>query len=291
MPNFHDLPTAVLENDQIRLEYLTTAGPRIVGLSYHGSPNLLADVYDLVWDTPNGKYSPLGGHRLWISPEFPEKTYVPDKTGLSVREIPQGVELRGASETNSGVRKTIRIELDPASPTLRLVQTIVNESSGSLTFAPWGITQFCLGGTVLLPQPVGNTDPQGLLSNRLLVLWPYTNINDPRLRLRDDFILVRAEAALPPMKLGYANRLGWLAYWRDGLLFRKSFDLHTNAAYPDGGCNAEVYCGDRFVELESLGVLGSIEPGKSAQLTETWEIYPSLDVPFIPTEIRKLLMM
>ena len=289
MEKFHGLPIAVLKNDQIRLEYLTTAGPRIVGLSYHGSPNLLADVYDMIWDTPNGDYSPLGGHRLWISPELPEKTYVPDKTGLSVREIPQGVELLGASETNSGVRKTIRIELEPVSPTVRLVHTIVNESSSSLTFALWAITQFCLGGTVLMPQPVGNTDPRGLLSNRLLVLWPYTNINDPRLNLRDDCILVDAQAALPPMKLGYASKAGWLAYWRDGLLFRKSFDLYTGAAYPDGGCNAEVYCGDRFVELESLGVLGALAPGQAVQLTETWEFYPSLDVPFIPAEIRDLL--
>ena len=290
MQNFHGLPTAVLENNHIRLEYLTTAGPRIVGLSYHGSPNLLADANDVALDSPNGKYFLLGGHRLWISPELPEKTYVPDKTGLSVREIPQGVELSGISEISSGVQKTIRIELDPDSPTLRIVHTIVNESTSTLTFAPWGITQFCLGGIVLLPQPVGNTDPHGLLPNRLLVLWPYTSINDTRLALRDEFILIRAEAALPPMKIGYANNAGWLSYWRDGILFRKSFDPHTGAAHPDGGCNAEVYCGDRFVELESLGALGAFEPGQAVRFTETWELYPGLDVPFIPNEIRNLLL-
>ena len=178
-------------------------------------------------------------------------------------KLPHGVELTGASETISGVRKSIRIELYPTAPIVRLVHTVVNESSSPLSFAPWAITQFCQGGTVLLPQPVGNTDPHGLLSNRLLVLWPYTRINDPRLVLRDDFILVHADAALPPVKLGYANRAGWLAYWRNGLLFRKSFDLHPGAAYPDGGCNAEVYCGDRFVELESLGIAGSVQPGQS----------------------------
>jgi hypothetical protein len=291
MQNFHGFPSAVLENDHIRLEYLTTAGPRIVGLSYHGSPNWLADVHDLVWDTPSGPYLPLGGHRLWISPESLEKTYAPDKTGLSVQEIPEGVELRGASKTSSGVRKSIRIELDPADPVVRLVHTVLNENSSPLALAPWGITQFCQGGTVLLPQPVGNTDPHGLLANRLLVLWPYTHIHDPRLALRDDFILMHAEAALPPLKLGYANRAGWLAYWRDGSLFRKSFDLlQPGAVYPDGGCNAEVYCGDRFVELESLGALVALAPSQAVQLTETWEFYPSLDVPFIPAEIRDLLL-
>jgi hypothetical protein len=289
MNNFHGLPIAVLENDQIRLEYLTSAGPRIVGLSYHGSTNLLADVFDMAWDTPNGKYFPLGGHRVWISPESPEKTYVPDRTGLSVREIPRGVELTGASETVSGVRKSVRIELEPGAARVRLYQTIVNEGSIPLTFAPWGITQFCLGGTVLLPQPVGNTDPQGFLPNRLLVFWPYTSVHDDRLGLRDDFILIRAIAALPPMKVGYANRAGWLAYWSNGILFRKSFEMLASAVYPDGGCNAEVYCGDRFVELESLGVLGLVAPGQEVHLNETWELYPGLDVPFVPAEIRELL--
>jgi hypothetical protein len=50
-----------------------------------------------------------------------------------------------------------------------------------------------------------------------------------------------------------------------------------------------VYCGDRFVELESLGPLGSLAPGKQTQLTETWELYHGLDVPFIPKEIREML--
>jgi hypothetical protein len=291
MQNFHGLPSAVLENEHVRVEYLTTGGPRIVGLSYNGSPNLLADVFDMVWDTPNGDYLPLGGHRLWTSPESPEKTYIPDKTGLTVEEIPQGVELHGASERPSGVRKSLRIELDPAAALLKLVHTIVNESSSALTFAPWAITQFRQRGTVLMPQPVGNSDVHGLLPNRLLVLWPYTRIHDdPRLVLRDDFLMLHAESALPPIKVGYACNAGWLAYWWNGILFRKSFALQPGAVYPDGGCNAEMYCGDRFVELESLGVLAAVAPGASAQLTETWELYPSLDVPFIPKEIRDIIL-
>ena len=128
-----------------------------------------------------------------------------------------------------------------------------------------------------------------LLANRRLVLWPYTRINDPRLVLRDDFILLHARPALPPVKVGYANTAGWMAYWRDGILFRKSFDLQPGAAYPDGGCNAETYCGDRFVELESLGALVSIAPGMSTQLSETWELFAGLDVSFIPKEIRELV--
>jgi hypothetical protein len=289
MTDFHGLPTAVLENEHLRLEYLTTAGPRIVGLSYHASPNLLADVHDMTSDTPLGKYFFLGGHRLWTSPESIEKTYIPDKSGLEMVQVPDGVRLTGSSEPVSGVRKSLLVELAGSRPAVRLTHAILNESPYPITLAPWSISMLRQGGTAILPQPSGNTDPDGLLSNRLLSLWPYTRLNDPRLVLRDDFILLRAVPSLPPVKLGYLSTAGWMAYWHAGRLFRKSFDLHPGAAYPDGGCNAETYCGDRFIELETLGPLDTLVPGQTIEHIETWELFDSLDVPFIPAEIRELL--
>jgi hypothetical protein len=289
MTDFHGLPTALLENEHLRLEYLTTAGPRIISLSFHGAPNLLADLYDLTADTPLGKYFFLGGHRLWTSPESFEKTYIPDKSGLQVKPIPNGVLLTGLSEPVSGVRKTIQIEIEKNRPSVRLVHSMTNESPEPITVAPWAISMFRLGGTVILPQTVGRVDADGLLPNRQLSLWPYTRLKDERIILRDDFILIRAQAALPPLKVGFLNTAGWLAYWRDGILFRKSFDLHPGAAYPDGGCNAESYCGDRFVELETLGPLGRLEPGVATQFTETWELFDGLDVEFLSKEIREML--
>jgi hypothetical protein len=291
MSDFHGLPTAILENEFIRLEYPTSIGPRIVALSFRGSPNLLGDVPDISWDTPLGKYSILGGHRLWISPEIPEKTYIPEEPGLQIQNIPGGVELTAVKERVSGVRKIMQIELDPKHPIVRITHKIVNENIDRITFAPWAITMFRQGGTVILPQPTGNADPHGLLHNRLLVLWPYTRISDPRLNLRDDFILLHAQPNLPPVKLGYTNSAGWLAYWLDGILFRKNFEnRRAGVAYPDAGCNAETYCNDRFVELESLGSLATLEPGAATQLTETWELFPDLHAPFITKELRGLLM-
>jgi hypothetical protein len=289
MTDFHGLPTATLENEHLRLEYLTTAGPRIVGLSYHGSPNMLADLHDLTVDTPLGPYSLLGGHRLWTSPESLEKTYIPDQSGLQVTPNPNGVSLTGLSEPVAGVRKILQIELETDRPSVRLIHFIINENPDPITIAAWAISMFTLGGTVILPQPVGKADPDGFLPNRRLSLWPYTRLKDERIALRDDFILVHAQAALPPLKVGCLNTAGWLAYWREGILFRKSFDLHPGADYPDGGCNAETYCSDRFVEMESLGPLETLAPGMATQLTETWELYDGMEAAFLSKEIRELL--
>jgi len=289
MNDFHGLPVAILENKILRLEYLTSAGPRIVGLSYRGSPNLLADAHDISCETPYGKYFYLGGHRLWISPETPEKTRIPDNSGLQVREFPGGVELTGDHEPGSGVRKTLQVELEVNKPIVKLYHTVLNENPDPITLAPWAISMFQQGGTVLLPQPVGAADPHGLLNNRLMALWPYTRINDPRLILRDDFILINATPGLPPIKIGCFNTDGWLAYWREGILFRKNFDLQLDATYPDGGCNTESYCDDRIVELETLGPLETLAPGAAAYLTETWELYPGLELDFIPVGIWDLI--
>jgi hypothetical protein len=149
--------------------------------------------------------------------------------------------------------------------------------------APWTITQLHLGGTAILPMPVDKVDEAGLLPNRQISFWSYSRINDPRLSLRDDFSLFHAES-LPPFKMGYFNPHGWLAYWMDGILFKKSFGAKADAKYPDNNSNAELYCSDEFVELESLSPLVKLEPACSTSHVEIWELFSNAGS--IPNEIR-----
>jgi hypothetical protein len=155
--------------------------------------------------------------------------------------------------------------------------------------APWAITQLRLGGTAILPMPVGFADRAGLLHNRQFSFWPYTRLNDPRLKLDDSVILFKADPLLPPFKLGYFNPHGWLAYWLDGVLFRKTFDVHAGLPHPDNNCNAEMYCNDQFVELESLGPLTTLPPRASIDLVETWEL--DNDIDSLPENVKRLIMI
>ena len=287
MNDFYGLPTGILENDLVRLEYLTKAGPRIVRFSAKGETNMLAELPDFVIETTHGPFYFRGGHRLWCAPESMPETYLPDNDGLVVEKLGTGVCLTQPAQ--DGISKRMEIQLLPGQAAVTVRHHLHNAGSTPARLAPWALTMFRQGGMVLLPQPVGNADAQGLLNNRILALWPYTSINDPRLVLRDDFLLIHADPGLPPVKIGYYNPHGWLAYWLDGCLFRKTFDLHPGGNFPDGGCNSETYCDDRFVELESLGPLTMLEPGERVSLTEKWELFRTLGVPFIPEEIRKLL--
>ena len=264
-----------LKNDFIEIEYLTDA-LRIMGLTPAGKQNMLADLGDFFVPTSYGNYYFRGGHRLWHSPEAMPRTYIPD-TPITITDIPNGVILEAQTEPGTSIRKRIEIHLAPDKPSLTLTHTLINDGLWSVELAPWAISQFRLGGTVTMPMPVGNVDSAGLLSNRQISLWPYARINDPRLSLRDDFILFHADA-LPPFKLGYFNPHGWLAYWLDGVLFRKTFGAQTGLSYPDNNSNAEMYCNKQFVELESLAPLTVLNPGAEAQHVETWDITYGLDL-------------
>ena len=287
--NFHGLPTGILKNSRLRLEYLKTAGPRIVRLTLPGRPNLLAELPEAAIETPLGTYNFRGGHRLWCAPESLPGTYSPDNDGLREEEIHEGVRLTGKAEPANGIVKVIEIRLSPELAKVTLRHELRNTGFRPVNLAPWTLTMLRLGGTAILPQSIGIVDACGMLPNRNLALWPYTQINDTRLLFDDDFILINAGASLAHAKIGYYNPFGWLAYWLEGVLFRKTFDVNLNATYTDSGCNAEIYVDNNVIELETLGPLGRLEPGKSFFHTETWEFFDSLEQPFIPSNLRERL--
>lgn len=290
--DFHGNPTGIIENEHVRLEYLSLA-PRIVCLNLKGSENLFADLGNEGLTTPYGDFHFRGGHRLWHSPESMPRTYIPDVQGVSITDIPGGVRIDQPAEPWTHIAKSIEIRLNPGRPQVIVEHELKNEGAWAVEFAPWALTMFRLGGVAILPQPVGNADPAGLLANRQLSIWPYTKVDDHRLILRDDCILIKADPKVTsdssPVKVGYFNPQGWMAYWLDGVLFVKRFDPVAGVPLPDGGCNTESYCNHKFLELETLGPLVTLPPETTITHTETWELYASLDQPFIPEAIRSVI--
>ena len=270
--DFHGEETLVLESEHLSVEVLASAGPRIVRLTPSGSSeNALGDVADIGWDTPWGRYRLRGGHRLWWAPENPPLTSAPDEGDLLVSEGKHGLSLERL-EPQSGLRKLMEIELAADRAALTVRHRIRNEHEKAVELAPWAITILPLDGIALLPQQRGPIGENESLPNRALVLWPYSSVSDPRLELGDELVLVRAAAATP-FKIGYLNRAGWTAYLSGGVLFCKRFDPQPEHAHPDLDSNVEVYCNDRFLELETLAPLSLLEPGAEAAYEERWELH------------------
>ncbi|MFN8497084.1 MAG: hypothetical protein U0641_04450 [Anaerolineae bacterium] len=288
--DFHGLPTRALDNGKLRVEFLTQDGPRIVRLFVGGSTdNLLAEMPEMKAPTPHGDFFFRGGHRLWHSPEATPRTYIPDHVGFRVEDLAHGVRLLQPAEVSTGIRKTIELRLTPDKPSLTLNHTLTNEGPWPVELAPWAITQLRLGGWVALPQTMGPLDGVGLLPNRQLVLWPYTRLDDPRFSPDDRMIVIEAQAALPPFKIGYMNRRGWAAYAIDSVLFVKHFTPQPERDHADFGCNNEVYCNDQFVELETLGPLVRLDPGQSAYHQEIWEVRTGLPPIASADDVRQLV--
>lgn len=281
--DFYGLPTRIISNAHLRLEFLAEAGPRIVRLMLAGSDeNLLAEVPDVHWSTPYGEYFMRGGHRLWHAPEAIPRSSIPDNSGLVIEERDGAVRLCQPEEPETHIAKSLEIRLHEDRPAVTLRHELRNGGVWPVELAPWAITQLPLGGLAVLPQRTEPIDRDGVAPNRHLVLWPYAHWQDPRLRLEDERILIEARPQLPPFKVGYMNHHGWIGYLRQGGLFVKRFEPRTDQPHADMGCNVEVYCNDRFIELETLGPLSRLAPGQSVVHVEMWEVYTGADAKFPP---------
>ncbi|MGZ8514813.1 MAG: hypothetical protein ACXWXA_07190, partial [Candidatus Limnocylindrales bacterium] len=220
--DFHGHPTARIASDDLWVEVLATAGPRIVRLGLTGSSrNVLAETPDAGWETPYGRYELFGGHRLWFAPEDPDRVAVPDGTGLALEREPDGVRLTGAAEGPTGLVRSMTLRLARGNAGLTVRHELCNASDAPVELAPWAITQLPLGGIVLMPQPAA-TSGHDVRPNRTLVLWPYSSWEDPRFRPRDGLLTLEAQAG-PRLKLGYLNEAGWVGYVRDGIVLVRRF--------------------------------------------------------------------
>lgn len=272
--------TVIYENDFFRIECLAEAGPRIVRLipQWTGE-NLLAELPGASIKSPRGDFHFHGGHRLWRAPEIPSQTYIPDDTGLEVKEVTNGIKLVGAEEQGTGLRKSIMIQASSHQPFVIVKHKIKNLGGSTVRLAPWAITMMRPNGTAILPQQIGNVDNDGLLPNRRFALWPYSRWDDARLCLQEEFVTVNANSIASPLKLGYFNPHGWLGYAYYDVMFIKRFGVRGDEEYPDYGCNSEVYVNARALELESIGPFVELAPQVDVVHTETWEVYDTDKLP------------
>jgi hypothetical protein len=317
--DFNTIPCVWLDNGHVRLAVTTNCGPRILffgwspdatrgqaggahslrsGLPSVEGGNLLAELPDFMVQS----FHFWGGHRLWAAPESLVHTYHPDDEPPLFRladEYPdRGVHLSAAHPDAQQIVKEIEIVLAEDAPEVTLTHTLrlglplpPYHMTNPPVVAPWALTMFRLGGVAVLPLPHGPADADGLLPNRLLALWPYTQVVDPRLTWGDRFLLVEGRPSCPPFKVGWRSADGWLGYWLPdfqdlrgledlgglggrggaGTLFTKHFTPVPYADYPDMGCNAECYTNDQFIEIETLGPLAQIIMPQVH--VETWRLH------------------
>jgi len=262
-----------LTTPYIQLIASVSVGPRIVSFALSEDSNVLAELPELVVPTDLGGYSFRGGHRLWHSPERMPLSYVPDNGPVDVRETAEGLELSQLVEEQTGIQKKLVIRTNSAGPSLSIDHILTNLGNSPIELAPWAITMFPLDGVAVLPVSAESSDD--LRPSQHLAIWPYSRLNDPRLHFVDSSLVVQGRAG-DRCKLGFSNRVGWMAYWQPGTIFIKQANFEPNRTYPDLNSSSEFFINESFLELETLGPLEEIQPDQSITHRERWSL---LDAP------------
>ncbi|MDX2226963.1 MAG: hypothetical protein SFY92_07740 [Verrucomicrobiae bacterium] len=275
---YKDTQSVELSNGALSLVITQSIGPRILSLQTPTGKNFMANFDDQIGKKNGSKeWFLYGGHRLWHSPEAEPRTYVPDNDPVGIREIKGGVNVLQPVESLTQLQKEIDILLDPAGPRAELIHRLHNRGPFPIEVAAWSLSVCAPGGFAHVPFG-GRARPNKYLNDRIMTVWPYTDLSDKRGRFGKDFIRVTQDStATTPYKLGLSANAGWTSYVLGQEAFIKTVavqSLDGTVTYPDNNVGLEIYTCDKFLELETVGPLETIQPGGCLEHREIWEVLP-----------------
>ncbi len=290
-----------LTNGDIELVVTLDVGPRIIYYGRPGGPNALGLLSGDLGGQGEADWKLRGGHRLWVSPEDPGRTYVLDNSPVTHQIRHNGVRLWTDPDPVFEIGKSIDIELDHEGSAIRLTHRLRNAGPTPRQMSVWALTVVAPGGIEIVPLPVKRPHPQPTPSitaadfapSQVWALWPYFSFHDPRVGITEKYLTLRHDAARSATKLGLSHREGWVGHVGPAGLFTKQFAHIPGAVYPDGGCNFETFTNADIHELESLGPLQTVPPGGELVHNETWglsplsaEVFPLFAGPGRPTDAQ-----
>jgi hypothetical protein len=278
-----------LSNGTLELVVTLEVGPRIIRLAFPGQENEFWEYPEDLGKTRGAEYRHYGGHRLWLAPEARPRTYYPDNQEVSWAIEQETVNVMAPVETATGIQKSLHIRMADSNH-IAVTHRLTNHGLWIVALAPWAISIMAPGGRAIIPQEAYGPQPENLLPARLIALWRYTDMGDPRLVWGRRFIQLRQDAqAAEPLKIGALNTLGWLAYARNRHLLLKTFPYSASSTYPDFGCNCEAFTNADMLEIESLGPLVTLEPGAGISHEEHWRLFQDIDAGHTDDDLQQAL--
>lgn len=269
-----------IENEICSLCVTLDLGPRIISYNLKNFPNLLFnDISDQInnygddfdnYFYKNAKWHLYGGHRLWVAPEKSPNTYYPDNNPVKYVIEGNKVIFTQEKQTSNNIQLKIELELSEKSSNVKLTHYVQNLNEFEIEISPWALTVMAPNGVQIIPQ---NTNDTGLLPNRILSLWSYSNPRDNRLHLGENYITIKQDiSSNTSFKIGVNCENKWSCYLLDNQMFIKNFDYQQNQKYPDFGVNLETYTSDKILEIETLAPLTKLKYNQVVCHIENWNI-------------------
>ena len=269
-----------ISNGTIEAYVTIDMGPRIIRFGRVNGQNFMRNSDDLMFKKTDdeftklfgdGKYwQNLGGHRIWASPEKWPETYYPDCDPVQYTETEDGAIFTPNEEKELGLQKQLLVEI--VNGKLKVENRIKNTLKTPQTYSVWALSVSNVGGTLIIPMNRNNT---GLLSNRTIMVWPYTDLSDDRIFFGQKYITLRQDVdATTPIKLGLDLNQGTVYYVLNEQVFKKVYSqYHPTAAYPDNNVSFETYTNNDFIEIETLSPIKEVAPGEWLTSSEEWSVY------------------
>lgn len=268
-----------LSNGIIEVIATLDVGPRIISFGFIGKENIM--------NTEKDKLAPIdgegfdkhfykgaawnnyGGHRLWASPEKSPNTYYPDCEPVEYTVTDSGVILTPPPQNANCLQMQVELIMSDNKPTMDVKHSMTNIADKEQDLALWALSVSAQDGVLIIPL---NTNDTGLLHNRMISVWPYTDISDDRVFYGKKYITLRQDRnATTPMKFGFDLNKGETYYvLGNSVFYKKYYPNHPEGRYPDGGVSMETYNCDLFIEIETLSEQKVMAPGSTETHLETW---------------------
>jgi hypothetical protein len=287
-PNCHRI-----SNGEVELIVTADIGPRIMRYGFIDGPNFFKVFEEQLGKSGESDWQFRGGHRVWLAPEHPVRSYAPDNSPV---EIEAGNGILTATqpvEPATGLQKQLRIRLSPAGTAVEVVHRMRNTLPFPIEISAWALTMMAPGGTAVTGFPPRASHADALAPTNPLVMWAFTNLADPRWTFLEKYLVLRHDPANSShTKLGLYNPDTWGAYLLGSDLFLKWAAAHPAQRYPDFGCSCELFASDLMLEIETLSPILHIAPGEWIEHRENWSLHrnaalsewtdAALDCVFVP---------
>lgn len=285
-----------LKNSKVKVIVDPNVGGRILSYELNGK-NILFENLGLngkIWKKGDPKFEVSGG-RFDIGPEKTaparESFHTSWKAEITGKN---SARLTSPIDTVLGVQLIRDFILSDNSSHLQCIQHIKNTSTKTQHYAHWSRTFAKGGGICLVPLNPNSRLPKGYaIYQPNSTLIDYNPPQEENLRVREGILEMIGTPSQP--KFVMDSNAGWLAYnSKDNLLFIKKFKANENKIYGDVLSNQVSiwYYQEEKCEIEPIGPLESILPGKTVSYTEDWWLmehrYPE-DKKINLNEINKII--
>ena len=269
-----------ISNGEVEAVVTSDVGPRIMRYGFVGGQNFFREFPDQLGTSGETSWVPRGGHRVWIAPEDPVKSYAPENGPVPIEVNGDVLTATQPVEPLTGIEKQITVKMAASGTGVEVIHRLRNATGAPCRLAPWALTMFAQSGTGIHGFPPRGTHPEMLAPTNPLVMWAITDMADPRWRLSKKYLALRQDPNHPePQKLGSFHHQTWGAYLLNGELFVKRYQAEGDpTSYPDFGCSFETFTNADILELETLGPLTTLAPGESVSHTERWSAHRNVQL-------------